>query len=283
MSNYNYNAKYKEEVARFTKKDGLIAMCYFAYVLVMSFAYSFFALHSQIAQQLSVGVHAIINDFIMPILYATPVFVIIFLKKQGLSSIGFHKKNLGSVLLLCLAILIFTQMLYSGALLGLIQGGQLHTFSVVIELLIIVLIAAAWEDIVFSGFIQPRLHGIIKNNIVAVFIGALFFAFVHMPVFFVATGLSPLDALLSDSFVVWIILHILLNLVFRKYFSIFPVIMLHASINLASRGGEMWESGVTSLDTLAPFPISFIIMTVAVILWAIYQSRKSRKNRYELD
>jgi len=283
MSNYNYNARYKEEVAKFTKKDGLIAICYFAYIVVMGFAFSFFFNYSQMAQQLSGRVLHVILNYISPVLYVAPVFIIVFIKKQGLSSVGFHKKDLKSVLLLCLALFALTQMMWSGLFIGSIQGGHFLPFNVVTELIIIVLIAAAWEDIVFSGFIQPRLHGIFKNNIVAVFIGALFFAFMHMPVFFVAINLSPLDALLSDSFIVWIISHVLFNLVFRKHFSIFPVIAIHAFMNLASRGGEMWESGVTSLDTLAPFPISYIIMAVAVILWAIYQNRKSRKTLHELD
>jgi len=72
----------------------------------------------------------------------------------------------------------------------------------VIRALISTLIFAAWEDIVFSGLIQPRLHGIVKNNILAVFIGALFFALMYMPFFFVGLGTSALSMLVSSTMVV---------------------------------------------------------------------------------
>jgi len=54
------------------------------------------------------------HDFIRPILGVAPVFVIVLLKKQGLSSMGFHKKNLGVALLLGLAFLVIAFILYSG-------------------------------------------------------------------------------------------------------------------------------------------------------------------------
>jgi len=271
----SYNARYKEQIAKFTKKDGLLAICYFGYLMALSFALSFF-FQSQMAYELSIDTLLFIHRVVRPILGVAPAFVIALLRKQGLSSIGFHTKNLGKALLLGLVFSVIALMLYSGVLPGIVQGGQLQPFSVLTEALMITLVYAAWEDIVFQGYIQPRLHGIVKSNIIAVLIGALFFALVHVPVFVVVDGLSGLSILASATMAAWIGGHVIYNLVFRKYFSIFPVIMLHTFINFSSQG-DIWESGVTSVDEVAPFPISFVIITVAVILWAVYESRKSKR------
>jgi len=273
MSDNNYNARYKAEVAKFTKKDGIIALCYMGYVIALAFAYSIIFYSDTVHELLSMEVLRFLDNPLRPILMVAPCFIIILVRKQGLSSIGIHKKKLGFALLLGLIFSIIAQMLYIGLLPGFIQGGQLRPFGdIIVHILTITLILAAWEDIVCSGFIQPRLHGVIKNNILAVFVGALFFAVMHLPIYFVVSDASALSVFLSARTIGWIGSHIIFNLIFRKYFSIFPVIMLHTFINVAQ--GSLWEyPRVAGINET----ISFATITLAVVVWAVYQSRKSKK------
>jgi len=273
MSSHTYNARYKAEVAKFTKKDGIIAFCYMGYVIALTFALSIFSYSDTVHELFSMEVLRFINNPLRPILMVAPCLIIVLVRKQGFSSIGFHKKNLGSALLLGLIFSIIVQMLYLGLLPGFIGGGQLRPFGdIVVRILTVTLILAAWEDIVCSGFIQPRLHSIIKSNILAVFVGALFFAVMHLPIYFVVSDASALSVLFSARMIGWIGSHVVYNLLFRKYFSIFPVIMLHTFTNVAQ--GTWWEhSSATGLDDT----ISFAIKVLAVVVWAVYQVRKGKK------
>lgn len=277
MTSQSYNVQYKAEVAKFTKKDGMLALCYFAYILALTFFLGF-SLQSSIAAELSNETLIFINNVIRPIAMVLPCIVIIFVKKQGLSSIGIHKKNLGAALLLGLVFSAIALMLYWGLLPGLVQGGQLRPIGeIIVQILTVTLVLAAWEDIVCSGFIQTRLHGLIKHNILAVFVGALIFAFIHFPAYILADFIDPgyyraLNLLISPRMIGWIGMHTIHNLLFRKYFSIFPVIMIHTFVNVSQ--GLLWEApGVTGLNET----VSFAIIVLVVVAWAVYQVRKGKK------
>jgi len=261
MSNHIYNARYKAEAAKYKKKDGIIALCFFAYLFIVSFIYGMYSI--PIATFHGVAIYALVN--------IAPLIIIVHAKKEGLSSIGIHKKHFLAALCLGLVFSVVALMIYRGLLPGFIQGGQLESIGIILTGLYMGIILATWEDIAFAGYIQTRLYGLIKHDILAVLVGALLFALIHISMRWAVFGLSAFGALVSLETPGWIGMHVIHNLVFRKYFSIFPVIMLHTFINVAQ--GRLWASEVSGLDDT----ISFVIIVLAVVVWAVYQVRKGKK------
>ena len=279
MNSHIYNAKYKAEVAKYGRKDAIIALCYVVYVCAMSY----FLVPSHIASNIivaldfsaglgTIGLNILFN-FTTFIVMLAPFFVYMLITGQKLASIGFRKKHLGAALCLGLAFSAIALVLtYRGLLPGLIQGGQLNSFGILMLLLLQTLLAAAWEDILFSGYIQTRLYGLIRHDVLAVFIGAVLFGAMHIPSRVPQYGLSALGGLVSLEMIGWIGMHSVWNLLFRRHFSIFPVIMMHTFWNMAQ--ARLWA------DPLPPGlneTASFAIIILAAGIWAFYTRRKGKK------
>lgn len=267
-----HNEKYKSEVSKYTKKDAIIALCLFVYVCLVSFLWGFIGVGmGGIFTFRSTEALVATNVLVYSLILVVPCIAIVLIRKQGLASIGIHKKHLGAALLLGLCFSIITHFLYSGLFIGLIQEWQFRTARTIMWVMIITILNAYWEDIVFTGFIQTRLYGIIKNDIFALLAGGLLFAVMHIPMRLAIQGPSAFATLISLEMPGWIGMHIVFNLVFRKYFSIFPVIMLHTFANFSATG-EFWASGVSGLhDT-----ISFIIIVLTVVVWMLYSRYRSK-------
>ena len=269
MGSHVYNVRYKEEVAKYSKKDAVVALCYVAYISV---ALPFSARFPQLLMSLPVPRELLV--IIISFLFLLPCFAVIVVKRQGFSSIGFHTKNLLSALCLGAAFsafsLIFT---YQGILPGLLTGGQFQTFGILMNLLFFTVINAAWEDIAITGYVQTRLYGLIKNDILCVLVGGFIFAWIHIPPRIAYSGLYALNTFLLVEIVGWIGMHAIFNWVFRRYFSIVTVIMLHTFINFAT--GRLWISPPPSGLNQT---ISFIITVLAVGIWALYLNRKGKKH-----
>ena len=272
MSSHIYNAKYKAEVAKYGKKDAVIAICFFVYICALLFFADAIAAWVVIGLDIAgTRTGAIVYVLAIALPMVVPVIAIILIRGQGLSSVGIHRKQLGAALGLGLVFsAIAIILLYIGLLPGFIQGGQLLPFGIIMFWLLYTVILAAWEDIAFTGFIQPRLYGLIKHDILAVFTGGMMFAIMHIPFRLATVGPAAFNAYLLLEVAGWIGLHSIYNLVFRRYFSIFPVILLHTFINF-SHGGRLWEHPrPAGLDET----ISFIVIVLAVGTWAFYLRRK---------
>jgi hypothetical protein len=267
MVNQGYNAKYRAETAKYTKKDGVIALCLYAYLFIAHYVFGPIVLSwiSDTSRNLAFGLVMVV-----------PCIAIVLISRQGLSSIGIHAKHLRAALCLGLLFSAIALMLRRGILPGLIQGGQFHSIGTIINVVFLTVIIAVWEDIVFHGYIQTRLYGLIKKDIPAMLTGAVLFAFIHLPIGLALEGASALSWFVSLNMVFWFGWYLIFNLVFRRYFSIFPVIMLHTAIVVSSGrlwvSTETWEPGISGLNET----ISFAIIVLAVCAWALFAYRKSK-------
>ena len=135
---------------------------------------------------------------------------------------------------------------FRGLLPGLLADWQMRSPIMIVWFISYFLIMAIWEDIVFVGYIQTRIYGLIKKDIWAIFTGGLIFAAIHYPRLITLNILSggEFGADFWLGFVVrtgfWILAHVLINSVFRPYRSIIVVTLFHASYNMAFSGG-LWE------------------------------------------
>ena len=250
------DSRYKQEVQRYGKKDAIIALC--AFVAVTVFITFFDWLHLQ-------DFHATTIGFILRAVIIGITLTIILIKKQGLASIGFHKDNFRKALIFGFLLILFFSAF--GVVPGLIYGWGFNSFGTIISLLFITFIMAAGEDIFFVGYLQTRLHGLFKNNILAILAGAICFGLAHVPA---ALLLSPYPGSMVNMWIIWIIGHTLMVLVFRKQFSIMPVIIAHTLGNFFSVG-SLWSDFNSEYNeswvSIAMLLVFAILLILELVRW----------------
>jgi len=254
--------RYAQEIAKIKKKDGIVAICVFFGFLLLSNGFPL--LMGMIPMSNIVRTRLLL---VWLALLAVFVCIIVKARKQKLSSIGFHKENLGKgigvALLFSLIPITFTAII----------PGMLHGFfeldlGWLMLTLISTFIFAAHEDVIFVGFIQTRLYGFFKTHFVAILVGSLFFAFVHLPPWIYMGRLDvnqPLEILFQ--FVRWSAMHFVMVAIFRKYHSIVPVFIFHTINNL---------SNVFSYSdmTLANIAIIVKVLAACFLYWQTHKADK---------
>jgi len=264
MGGYSYNARYKAEVAKFGKRDGFFAICFFVFYCVAGFA---------------LGLvwrvwHSPYSGAIFGLVMGIACFVVIGVKKDGLASIGLHKGNLWPAIRLGLLFGLVPLVLNNGLLPGFVLGWEMQTSAVILLLMLIrTFILAAHEDMIFVGYIQTRLYGLMKHDILAVLIGAILFSVMHIMPQLGLHGIGAFNAGNGIWLLVLIPQHIVFNALFRRYHSLYPTMILHTIVNGVGqlwrlREPETWWSGGI---------IYLVAIVLAVGLWTLYLHRKDQK------
>jgi len=257
-------SQYRHEVSKYEKKDALIALCFYAYVCAV--LYLFGTLDRLFDRSLGdFALHLISTGLIV-----VPCFVLILLRKQGIASIGIHTRNLGPALRAGLLLSVLVLLLRS-ILPGLISGLELQPFSHIIYMLFLCVTVAILEDTMFTGYIQTRIYGLIKNDLAAVLTVAFLFAFLHIISMAGFFGASAFGSIFSWAMLFWIAMHIIWNLLFRRYFSLFPITMLHIAWNFGSPGSIFIQD--EHVIHLYPFPA----LLLAMAIWLLSIHRRGRK------
>jgi len=251
--------QYEREVEKYGKKDALTALGLYALLFAGLIV-------SGIINSVLVGL------FIFFIFIGSVIYIAVKSKK-GLASIGIHKRNLLPAL--TMGIVVMLVIFIPSLIRGLRNGYELLPALMLLLPLLLIIIAAAFEDIFFWGFLFTRLHGIIKPGKKIMVVTVFLFAVVHLPVS-VATGQVHLFNIphVISMLLAWFIAGIILLLLFKSYLSVFPVIMLHTIINFSFR---IWvvEEGV-GMNLGLPI-IPFLVLFIGICLW------NRRLNRIEED
>jgi len=275
MDNVNRPLTYKEEVAQYTKKDAIHAIVFFAAIIL----YDIVVISVVILFNLLGGLWIAQAFKFIPL---TLLFLYLRKRKQGLRSVGIHlmdwKKALAVGSFLLFAFLMFS----NGLLSGLLGGWQMRPANLIIEMIVILLFAAFYEDVLFVGFFQTRIYGLIKKDWLAVALGAFFFAALHYPML-VNNAIQSAEGFGFDFWnnfvlmtVVWIVMHILIfNIIFRHLRSIIPVTLAHFAWNFAMFG-SLWMDGYDS-GFFEQLSMPIAIGTVMLIVWLVLPLFKKHK------
>ena len=261
------NALYNQEVSKYGKKDAIIALGFFAYFIIRDFAVSI--LYSQFnisgeAWRIFIGLTCIVDILI--------VFAIVKMRKQNLASIGLHKKNIWSALGLGLlfAPIFLLQRIAQGA----VVGWEFVSFGSFLFAFMNVMLWAVREDISFVGFIQTRLHGLVKNDFWAVNLGAALFTLAHVPSRLVA-GISMGDMTFILLLVNWFFMHRAFVMLFKRQFSLVPVFIMH----IASNFPRLWQGdGVTGWWWTA-IPTAVFVLAVEIWYWRWSERRTDKVSK----
>ena len=245
------NPQYKEDVAKYQKKDAIVAICFWAGLMILYAA----------AGVVSKFVPLIPSIVITIVLLAVCAFIV--LRKGGkISSIGFRRTNVLPSLGLGLMCAIVPLVLVNGILPALIYGWKLEPIGYLLYQFFYILVAIALvEEVLFRGYIQTRLYGLFKGNISSVLIGALLFMLMHIPFQLAYTGVGIFSQMFFMNLAFTFIFHIVLNLIYVKYNVIYGAILLHTLNN--------WIYDIFSRDHTPMWSIyiyyGVIVLTLAIL------------------
>ncbi len=218
------NKEYKLLCKNYSKNDGIKAIFLYLITMLELFlqGYLYKTNLSSTILTMSQGILSIL------ILFVGLGFVL--LSKEKLNTIGITRKNLKQSFLYGILgfIILLTFIILSNTI---IEGKkvvfQLPTIITVITFIVV----AISEEVVFRGYIQTRLTGLIKNNVITSCINAFLFLSTHYPVRWAASGFSI--TILSGFYVVCLILlHFVCDLVYRKTNCIWGSYLLHILYNV---------------------------------------------------
>lgn len=214
---FEIDAKYKSTINTYERVDGLCAVI--SYVLVMAVYYAMGVIYAE--KNLYLG-------YQINFLLVVGCIACTLLRRQTMESIGFGKRNIIKSILLGMITGIIVLLI--NLIPGLISGRQFNTISKLGSLFFYYfIIIALVEEVIFRGFIQTRIYGIVKRPLAAILLTALMFMTIHIPF---QMGAAHMDFItyLSNNFVTLIftfIWHIILNFLYSKYNSIAAPMIFH--------------------------------------------------------
>ena len=125
-----------------------------------------------------------------------PIFIILKYRKQSLKSIGFNKTQILKQIII--GIILYIPLYLLSLILNLVPSINLKLDSMSIWSFLYMLIEIALvEEIIFRGFLQQRLKGLIKNKYVNLLIVAFIFGSIHIPFILAQSNLTFVQVFIS--------------------------------------------------------------------------------------
>jgi len=224
-----FDKGYEISVQTYTKKDGMLALVLFMifiglYCVVALLERAFTIIEDNIL--LAGGIQNVL------LIIITLVFLTVH--KQKLDTIGLlrGKWKMSGIIGLGLGFIFF--MTNCGSYL--LTGSSLIDVKSILLFFVYFLLVSLCEEIVFRGYIQTRIYGIIKNKWLAIIFVALLFTIMHFPYRMIAYNMS-LKMLIVDRLSWWVqlfIMHIIWNYIYAKTNSLYGTIFSHLISNLAA-------------------------------------------------
>lgn len=178
------------------------------------------------------------------LLFSGLVFGLVKARGMSIASLGFTKNNIFKSIAVA-AVVFIIQYIYiiamqPGSIVFRLERNQ--DLSLVTQIALtfwaVVTTSSFIEELVFRGFIGPRLYGAFKRKWLSVLLTGLLFATAHGYSGIEVYGRGFFDFtfsnVLTNAPVYYILMHVILHWLHAKYNNIWEPIMLHFFINLSS-------------------------------------------------
>ncbi|HWQ58843.1 MAG TPA: type II CAAX endopeptidase family protein [Clostridia bacterium] len=214
---------YQKQIASYGKTDAILALA--LYVMMLIAYYGIGVL--QIKRNLYLGI---------PVNLALILFCVALalLRRQGLSSIGITQRNLGrSTLAGALSGVVLSFLM--NVLPSILAGRKVIPFGLALyNVFYYFVVIGLSEEIIFRGYIQTRINGLIKDDFLAMLIVGVLFYFMHLPYQMPVNGMQFNVLQLA----VFVVLHMIHNILYRKFNSLAGPTLLHG---LLDWGGKLFR------------------------------------------
>ena len=214
---FKTDPSFKEEVARYKPTDGILAFVLFVVLMVLYY------LMGVLDSTRGIYLGTPLNLFLIVL-----CVVLVLLRKDGITSLGFKLRNGGKAVLTGLiigivAIAVNTAVSLSG-------GGTLRPLTVLItKFFFYMIVIALSEEVVFRGYIQTRLFGLIRSNVGATIVAGVLFTLMHIPYQMGAASLDLVTFCRENWW--WFILlfgwHLVFTYLYRRFNSLLAPTIFH--------------------------------------------------------
>lgn len=222
------NKQFTDQVSKYQRSDALMAIGLFIIMNLVYICVAVLEKNFAFIKENSIIVGCGLNGMMIII-----TILFIKIKKEHLSSIGLYQGKWKQSCLIggILASILF----FNNCLSHVFQGANFISLNAIIELSVYYLLVALCEEIVFRGYINTRLHGLIKNQYLVIIVSGILFVCMHFPYRMIVSGLTLSDLVIHNTG--WLldlfITHIILSLIYLKTNSLYGAILPHWMSNLA--------------------------------------------------
>lgn len=237
LGRVTFDEEVKESI---DKKDGIHSIVYYVYNIMMIWLFGLLIFKTQIYTSLEIYFNS--KDFFkflfyMPfvIIQILPVFIILYFKKQTISSIGIKKdKIMKSTLIGIIGSIPFSIL----NIIGPISSGKTLNPSLVdnfwIFLFFLICIGFV-EEIIFRGFLQTRIEELMKSKWTSTIFVGIMFGLMHVPIQMIQADMSLIEFIVYDlgHLIITSLMHIYFVYLYTRDKNIIAPTVAHAIINFS--------------------------------------------------
>ena len=221
---FSADITYKKMTEDYTKRDSFLAVGLYLFVIL-----------SYLGMGILQNLRGIYLGIPVNLFLVFVCIMMVLVRKQPLASIGLSVKNLKKSFLLGLGTGVFVLLIF--VVPGIFEGGKLIGFeSLVKSIFYYFFVIGLPEEILFRGYIQTRLYGVIKSDVLAVIAGGVMFMSMHIPYQIYVRGGSFIDFIVNNC--IWLLItfvwHFMFNFLYRKYNALAASTIFHTLINLSN-------------------------------------------------
>lgn len=175
----------KEDIQDMKQIDGVIAILYFCYTIILIICFSLIMFKTDIYINLAknftkMEMFRFIFYIPITVLSILPAMLITYYRKQRFSSLGIRRTKIIKSILL--GILFSLPALIPSIIHGVSNNYSLRSIeSLAWDFLFYMICIGLVEEIIFRSFIQTRIMGIINNKWMSIFFVGFLFAVIHLP------------------------------------------------------------------------------------------------------
>lgn len=223
-----FNEDYERNIVKYTRKDGWLAILLF---FIFITCYAVLAILNNKFKLVSDNITLV--GLIFNILLVVVALLFVKLNKNSLDTIGLYKGKWKKSFIV--GIVLAAIFFINNCGVYLMNGYKLIDIKEIAFFAIYFLSVSLCEELVFRGYINTRINGLIKNKWFAIVCSGILFVIMHFPYRMIAYGMS-LETLTIGSFS-WIldlfITHCILSFVYIKTNSIYGSVIPHWISNLS--------------------------------------------------
>jgi len=207
---------YKDILSRYTRTDGMLAIALYISLLLVYYLMGLLVVHKQIYLGIPVNLLSI-----------AVCIALVLIRGQKPDSIGFTLKNIGkSILAGAVSGIVFT--FFMNILPNILAGNKLiPAGQALYNIFYYFIVISLSEEVIFRGYIQTRIYGLIKRDIPAVITVGFLFYLMHLPFQITVNGMQI--SLINMGIIV--ALHCVMNFLYRRYNSLAAPAVFHGILD----------------------------------------------------
>ena len=221
---FKTDISYKGQVREYERKDAIMAIVVWG--VILGIYYFMGQLYANKGVYLGIPVNIVL---------ASLCIVLILLRKQKVTTIGFTKKNAGNSIVL--GSVLGTLVVIGNIVVNLVWAHQLAQIqNIIANLFYYMLVISLVEEVTFRGYIQTRIYGLVKKPLFAIILGGILFMLMHIP-FQMGHAKLGLLAYVQQSWITLIftfIWHVVFDFLYRKYNAIYASTIFHGLMDWAN-------------------------------------------------